>query len=286
MTSFTVDCCWIMEGISRFIYCNHDDVILWTHFPHYWTFMRGIHPQITTGGSPFPAFVRLRFVIMWLTLYVTRHSHYCVRLCHDDVIKWKILALLCPLWPVDSLHKRRWQGALFFSLICAWTNDWANIETQVIWNAIVPIMTLFSCFVWVTLSVLVVSSGLFNYNIQGYFTVIVRLPHASEITLKDFGHMQTTTKYMYNNVRIESIILWLHCIVNIYIYIFFSFAAVCYFPAAWSANRWFYEMRAPVTDYLFYILEYSNHLLREIPVQGTAQGADEIRLLRQTCEHA
>ena len=28
--------------------------------------------------------------------------------------------------PVDSPHKGQWHGALMFSLICAWTNDWAN----------------------------------------------------------------------------------------------------------------------------------------------------------------
>ena len=28
--------------------------------------------------------------------------------------------------PVDSLHKGQWRGALMFSLICAWTNGWAN----------------------------------------------------------------------------------------------------------------------------------------------------------------
>ena len=28
--------------------------------------------------------------------------------------------------PVDSPHKGQWRGALMFSLICAWTNDWVN----------------------------------------------------------------------------------------------------------------------------------------------------------------
>ena len=28
--------------------------------------------------------------------------------------------------PVDSPHKSQWRRALKFSLICAWTNDWAN----------------------------------------------------------------------------------------------------------------------------------------------------------------
>ena len=29
-------------------------------------------------------------------------------------------------WQVDSPHKGEWLGALMFSLICAWTNGWAN----------------------------------------------------------------------------------------------------------------------------------------------------------------
>ena len=29
-------------------------------------------------------------------------------------------------WPVNSLHKGQWRGALMFSLICAWTNGWVN----------------------------------------------------------------------------------------------------------------------------------------------------------------
>ena len=51
---------------------------------------------------------------------------------HGDVIKWKHFP---PHWsffrgihrsPVDSPHKCWWRGALMFSLICAWTNGWAN----------------------------------------------------------------------------------------------------------------------------------------------------------------
>ena len=30
------------------------------------------------------------------------------------------------LAPVNSPHKRQWRGALMFSLICSWINDWVN----------------------------------------------------------------------------------------------------------------------------------------------------------------
>ena len=48
------------------------------------------------------------------------------------VIKWKHFPRYWPFvrgihrWPVDRPHKGQWRGALMFSLICAWTNGWAN----------------------------------------------------------------------------------------------------------------------------------------------------------------
>ena len=51
---------------------------------------------------------------------------------HDDVIKWKHFPRHWPLvrgihWTSgNSLYKGQWGGALIFSLICAWTNGWAN----------------------------------------------------------------------------------------------------------------------------------------------------------------
>ena len=50
----------------------------------------------------------------------------------DDVIEWKHFPRYCPFVqgihrsPVNSSHKGQWRGALMFSLICAWTNSWAN----------------------------------------------------------------------------------------------------------------------------------------------------------------
>ena len=51
---------------------------------------------------------------------------------HDDVIKWKHFPRY---WPfvrgirrssMNSPKKGQWRGALMFSLICAWINDWVN----------------------------------------------------------------------------------------------------------------------------------------------------------------
>ena len=51
---------------------------------------------------------------------------------HDDVINWKHCPRYWPFVrgfhrsPVNSPHKGQWRGALMFSLICAWSNNWAN----------------------------------------------------------------------------------------------------------------------------------------------------------------
>ena len=51
---------------------------------------------------------------------------------HDDVIKWKHFPRNWPfVWeihrsPVNFPHKGQWRGALMFSLIYAWMNDWVN----------------------------------------------------------------------------------------------------------------------------------------------------------------
>ena len=54
------------------------------------------------------------------------------RATHDDVIKWKHFPRNWPFVreihrsPVNFPHKGQWRGALMFSLIYAWINDWVN----------------------------------------------------------------------------------------------------------------------------------------------------------------
>ena len=51
---------------------------------------------------------------------------------HDDVIKWKHFPRNWPFVreihrsPVNFPHKGQWRGALMFSLIYPWINDWVN----------------------------------------------------------------------------------------------------------------------------------------------------------------
>ena len=59
-------------------------------------------------------------------------SQLSVHTTHDDVIEWKHYPRYWPVVrgihrsPVDSPHKGQWRRALMISLICAWTNGWAN----------------------------------------------------------------------------------------------------------------------------------------------------------------
>ena len=59
-------------------------------------------------------------------------STFVQQLNHDDVIKWIHFPRNWPFVrrihrsPVNSPHKGQWRGALMFSLICIWINDWVN----------------------------------------------------------------------------------------------------------------------------------------------------------------
>ena len=64
---------------------------------------------------------------MQMKAFIQRLKQY-----HDDVIKWKHFPRYWPFVrgihrsPVNSPHKGQWRGALMFSLIYVWINDWVN----------------------------------------------------------------------------------------------------------------------------------------------------------------
>ena len=65
-------------------------------------------------------------------LKLSSDEYHWTLINHDDVIKWKYFPRYWSyvrgihLAPVVPPHKGQWRGALMFSLICAWTNSWAN----------------------------------------------------------------------------------------------------------------------------------------------------------------
>ena len=69
---------------------------------------------------------------IWLVAAATNQKSCDVVYMHDDVIKWKHFPRNWPFVrkihrsPVNFPHKGQWRGALMFSLIYAWINDWAN----------------------------------------------------------------------------------------------------------------------------------------------------------------
>ena len=93
-------------------------------------------PQISTRVSAHCQAILLHPLssVGWNYLSIPKHQR-CNRRClgiHDDVIKWKHFPRYWPFvrgihrLPVNSPHKGQWQGALMFSLICAWINGWVN----------------------------------------------------------------------------------------------------------------------------------------------------------------
>ena len=56
----------------------------------------------------------------------------CDGAVHDDFVTWKYIPRYWPFVrgihrsPVDSPHEGQWRWTLMFSLMCAWTNGWAN----------------------------------------------------------------------------------------------------------------------------------------------------------------
>ena len=70
----------------------------------------------------------------WLLIWPfgTNFSELLIMIKHDDVIKWKHFPRNWPFVreihrsPVNFPHKGQWRGALMFSLIYAWINDWVN----------------------------------------------------------------------------------------------------------------------------------------------------------------
>ena len=69
---------------------------------------------------------------VWAGSMTSQHATFAFVVLHDDVIKWKHFPRNWPFVreihrsPVNFPHKGHWRGALMFSLVYAWINDWVN----------------------------------------------------------------------------------------------------------------------------------------------------------------
>ena len=78
----------------------------------------------------------INLVSPWIHTFPCILKSYIIQIyryiAHVDVIKWKHFPSFKPFVrgilrsPVDSIHKCQWRGALMFSLMFAWLNDWVN----------------------------------------------------------------------------------------------------------------------------------------------------------------
>ena len=69
----------------------------------------------------------------WTGILILEKSYITENIdVHDDVITWELFPRYWPFVrgihrsPVNSPHKGQWHGALMFSSICVWINEWVN----------------------------------------------------------------------------------------------------------------------------------------------------------------
>ena len=120
----------------------HDDVIIWKHFPRYWSFVMmtssygnifrvtgHLCREFTPVNSPHKGRWRralmFSLICVWINCWLNNGEagdsrRYRVHYDVTIMVKWIHRS------PMDSLHIGQWRGAFMFSLMCAWTNDWAN----------------------------------------------------------------------------------------------------------------------------------------------------------------
>ena len=148
-----VICRWC--GYSFWNIWNHDDVIKWKCFLRYWPFVRGIHrsPVNSPHKHHWRGPLMLSLICAWINRWVNnreagdlRHhcAHYDVIVMNDahvlrrvtrpalgTVVEWKRQCMMTSsngnIFRANGhLRKGQWRGALMFSLICVWINDWVN----------------------------------------------------------------------------------------------------------------------------------------------------------------
>ena len=101
-----------------------------------WCVTSSLIPPLLLAASTTPpcAFTSLRTQPHSSILLAASTPRYACTIpgAHDDVIKWKHFSRH---WPfvrgihrslANFPHKGQWRGALMFSLICVWINDWVN----------------------------------------------------------------------------------------------------------------------------------------------------------------
>ena len=103
-------CVFIMTTWHGHLFCIHDDVIKWKHFPHYWPFVRGIHrsPVNSPHKGQWRGALMFSLICVWIIGWVNNHGAGDLRRyrAHYDVIVmysslwWDLLETTAYKWPV------------------------------------------------------------------------------------------------------------------------------------------------------------------------------------------
>ena len=161
---------------------------------------------------------------------------------HDDVIKWKHFPRYWPFVrgihrsPLNSPHKGQWRGALIFSLICAWINDWVNNRGAGDWDTIVLIMT----------------SWLHNDVMRKLFFAVVALWKGKPPSCSGFHSQRANNVDLY----ISSLLTWTSC--SAYRSVFEGsrhlYANVCTQVTRYSYQRaWLYLYFIGILQFYLYV---------------------------------
>ena len=112
---------------------EQDSMIIITHWQSYLTNILPKHSSPDLYWKRTSRQFQLAFVVYCLELTdIQKLFHPPYHNLHYDVIKWKHFPRywLFVRWihwsPVNSPPKNQWRGALMFSVICVWVNDWVN----------------------------------------------------------------------------------------------------------------------------------------------------------------
>ena len=110
----------------------HDDVIQWKHFPLQW---RHNEHDSVSNHQHYDCLLNRLFRRRSKETSKLRVIGLCVGNSPGPVNsphKWPVTRKMFPFddvimrGPVNSPHKGQWRGALMFSLICVWINDWVD----------------------------------------------------------------------------------------------------------------------------------------------------------------
>ena len=138
---------WTNPDTARYIvikslYCVHDDVIKWKHFPSYWPFVRGIHrsPVNWPHKGQWRGALMFSLICVWINGWVNNRKGGDMRRyrAHYDVIVMSVywftvelvtpygLTFLCQHFSGNGLSPVRRQAIIWTNVVLLFTGHWGK----------------------------------------------------------------------------------------------------------------------------------------------------------------